>query len=147
MDGSLTGTSSAPSRPCSESAGGKTTPRTSPPGFSRLALTVVAASPSDVAVSLGRIPAGASGRIWLQSLLRALPTLAQEAGCSSSPGTPVWREGLRGLGRCHDSGARSGYRRNLASVAVRDCVGHEFLHLCRSHFAAWALLRTAQICS
>src|SRR2546430_12013935 len=52
-----------------------------------------------VAVGLGRIPAGASGSVRLQSLLRALPTLAQEAGCSSSPGTPAWREGVRGLGR------------------------------------------------
>src|SRR5207244_13524835 len=80
-------------------AGSKTTSRTSPPGFSRLAFAVAAASPSDVAVGLGRVPAGASGRIRLQSLLRALPTLAQEAGCSSSPGTPAWREGFRGLGQ------------------------------------------------
>ena len=88
---------------------------------------------SDVAVGLGRIPAGASGRIRLQSLLRALPTVARKAGCGSAPGTPARREGFRGLGRCNDSGTRSGYRRNLASVAVRDGAGHEFLHLCRSH--------------
>src|SRR5713226_205823 len=108
---------------------GKTTPRTSPSGFSRLAFAVAAASPSDVAAGLGRVPADSSGRIWLQSLLRTLPTVAQEAGCSSSPGTPAWREGFRRLGRCHDSGARSGYRRSLASVAVRDGAGREFLHL------------------
>src|SRR5208282_2028670 len=114
-------------------AGGKTTLRTSPPGFSRLAFSVAAASSSDVAAGLGRVPADSSGRIWLQSLLRTLPTSAQEAGCSSSPGTPTWREGIRGLGRRHDSGARSGYRSSLASVAVRDGAGREFLHLCRSH--------------
>ena len=87
----------------------KRLPEQVPSGFSRLALAVPAASPPDVAVGLGRVPADSSGRIRLQSLLRALPTLAQEAGCSSSPGTQAWREGIRRLGRCHDSGARSGY--------------------------------------
>ena len=103
------------------------------PDFAALHSRVAATSPSDIAVGLGRVPAGASGRIRLQSLLRALPTVAREAGCSPSPGAQAWREGFRRLGRCNDSSARSGYRRSLASIAVRDGAGREFLHLCRSH--------------
>ena len=69
-------------------------PRTSPSGFSRPALAVAAASPSDAAVGLGRVPADASGRIRLQPLLRAVPAVAREAGCGSSPGTPPGEKGF-----------------------------------------------------
>src|SRR5712691_5090827 len=52
-------------------------------------------SPSDIAVGLGRVPADSSGRIRLQSLLRALPTLAWEARCGPAPGTQARRERFR----------------------------------------------------
>ena len=93
------------------------------PDFPTLHSQFAAASPSDVAVGLGRVPADSSGRIRLQSLLRALRALAQEAGCGSAPGTQARREGFRRLGGCHDSPTRSGYRRDLASFAVRDGAG------------------------
>jgi|GEM_PF-3162257 hypothetical protein len=50
----------------------KRLPRASPPRFSRLAFSVAAASLSDIVAGLGRVPADSSGRIRLQSLLRAL---------------------------------------------------------------------------
>ena len=58
--------------------------------------------------------------------------MAREAGRSSSPGAQGWGEGLRRLGRSDDAGAGSGHRRDLASLAVRDGAGGQFLHLRRS---------------
>jgi hypothetical protein len=113
--------------------GGKTTPRTSPPDFPALHSQLQQHPHLTLQLAWEEYRQIHPEGYGYSRFLRTLPTLAQEAGCSSSSGTQAWREGLRGLGRRNDSGARSGYWRSPASPVVRDGVGHEFLHLCRSH--------------
>ena len=64
------------------------------PDFADSAPAVAAASSSDAAVGLGRVPAGASGRIRLQPLLRAVSALARQAGCGVAPGAPPGEKGF-----------------------------------------------------
>jgi len=55
--------------------------------------------------------------------------VAQEAGCSSSPVHQPGEKGFVDWAGATIPVQRSGYRRSLASLAVRDGAGQEFLHL------------------
>ena len=56
-------------------------------GLEKHSVATATASPSDTAVSVGRIPADASRGISLQLVLRALSALAAAPGCGAASGT------------------------------------------------------------
>ena len=57
-----------------------------PAGLRRGPRAVAQQQVRDAATAVGGIPAGEPGRLSLLALLRAVPTLALEAGCGAAPG-------------------------------------------------------------
>ena len=91
----------------------------------------------DPAVALGGLsrradqPGRASGRLWIQPVLRSLHRLAPWRQRDDAPDPRGRREAVRGLRRRHRAGVRWGDRRGAARARVRRGAGRVELHLRR----------------
>src|SRR5690606_4171573 len=90
----------------------------------------------DLGAALAGVSPEPAERLSVQLVLRALPSLAGQAGRGDAPGTSRWREVVRRLRRADGAGDRPPQRRDPPGAGVRRGAWCIQLHLRRSHLVA-----------